>query len=237
MLLADGTRLPIAELQAGDLVWTTDPETGESTAQPVLETRASYGDKHLFTITAQTALGEPDTFTATAGHEIWVEGKGWTSVDHLTVGDQLRGATGGILTIQRMHDRGWLSGHTVYNLTVANTHTYYVGTNEQLVHNAASCNFKSDIATGRRVHKEFEALIIKTGGHKATNVGSLGKYKRSYPDALNRDKGPIELKPHNKKALQRGERQLKWYETLTKRTGELWSYRIHGKSTYYKRIR
>ena len=68
-------------------------------------------------------------------------------------GDQLRGSTGGLLVVQAMHDRGWLSGQTVYNLSVADTHTYYIATGDgnlnALVHNASprypSCGWQPPV--------------------------------------------------------------------------------------------
>ena len=134
VVLADGSFTPIETLDAGDLVLTTDPLTGETTAQPVITPIVGSGDKHLVDV-----VTDAGTWTATANHPIWVDGKGWTPAGELTAGDQLVGSTGGLLVVQAMHDRGWLSGQTVYNLSVAGTHTYYIasadGTVDALVHN------------------------------------------------------------------------------------------------------
>ena len=135
VVLADGSLAPIESLQTEDLVWTTDPVTGEDTAQPVLSTITGTGDKHLIDV-----VTDAGTWTATAEHPIWVHGKGWTTAADLTVGDQLVGSTGGLLVVRAMHDQGWLSGQTVHNLHVAATHTYYIaspdGNLDTLVHNA-----------------------------------------------------------------------------------------------------
>jgi hypothetical protein len=84
------------------------------------------------------------TWTATANHPIWVEGKGWTEAVDLTAGDQLVGSTGGVLVVQAMHDLGWLAGQTVHNLSLAGTHTYYIATPDgnvdALVHNCPAIN-------------------------------------------------------------------------------------------------
>ena len=137
VVLADGTLAPIETLQTGDLVLTTDPLTGETTAQPVISPIVGSGDKHLVDV-----VTDAGTWTATANHPIWVDGKGWTDAIDVTAGDQLRGSTGGLLVVQAMHDRGWLSGQTVYNLSVAGTHTYYIATANgnlnALVHNCPS---------------------------------------------------------------------------------------------------
>jgi len=153
VLMADGSTVAISDIQVGNLVAARDPGTGELTAQPVLDVIEGHGDKHLIkVITApapasalddgQVADEDPraDTWTATANHPIWVEDQGWTDADNLAVGDLLQGATGELRTVQDVDDEGWLQDQTVYNLSVANTHTYVVGDNGDgtLVHNCGS---------------------------------------------------------------------------------------------------
>lgn len=137
VVLADGTVAPIETLEVGDLVLTRDPETGETSSQPVITPIVGTGDKHLVEI-----VTDAGTWTATDNHPVWVDGKGWVNAVDLTTGDRLVGSTGGILVVRAMHDLGWLSEQTVYNLSVAGTHTYYVvagdGTHDALVHNGAS---------------------------------------------------------------------------------------------------
>ncbi len=139
VLMADGVLAAISTtIKPGDRVWTTDPVTGQSSAQPVLDLIVGHGDKHLVTITTRDpGSGASEQITATANHPVWVQERGWVNADALTVGDRMRGATGGILVVQATHDHGWLSGQTVYNLTVATTHTYHVGATTTLVHNCS----------------------------------------------------------------------------------------------------
>jgi RHS repeat-associated protein len=146
VVLADGTLAPIESLDTGDLVLTGDPETGEVSAQPVIAPITGTGTKHLVEV-----VTDAGTWTATANHPIWVDGKGWTQAADLTTGDQLVGSTGGILVVQAMHDLGWLAGQTVHNLSIAGTHTYYIATPDgnldALVHNCprpASSNWARD---------------------------------------------------------------------------------------------
>ena len=167
VVLADGTLAPIETLDTGDLVLTTDPLTGQTTAQPVITPIVGSGDKHLVDV-----VTDAGTWTATANHPIWVDGKGWTPAGELTAGDQLVGSTGGLLVVQAMHDRGWLSGQTVYNLSVAGTHTYYIaspdGTVDALVHNcpetsAASAwlaNARALAGTGDQVYTSVRSASI-----------------------------------------------------------------------------
>jgi RHS repeat-associated protein len=140
VLMADGTTLPISQVQVGDFVASRDPSTGEVSAQPVLDVIVGVGDRHLLSVTtAPTPPGSleggevadrakrDDTWTATANHPVWVDGRGWTEADELRVGDVTVGAGGTSRVIVTVRDRGWRSGQTVVNLSVANVHTFIVG--------------------------------------------------------------------------------------------------------------
>ncbi|TKJ19010.1 DNRLRE domain-containing protein [Blastococcus sp. CCUG 61487] len=148
VLMTDGTTRPISDVQVGDLVAARHPLTGELTAQPVLNVIVGRGDKHLIEVTTARApssdgrtedLPGSDTWIATANHPIWVEGPGWTDAQDLRVGDATIGATGVPLVITNVVDYGWVAGRTVYNLAVANVHTYLVGSHQvgTLVHNSS----------------------------------------------------------------------------------------------------
>jgi RHS repeat-associated protein len=152
VLMADGITVAISDVEVGDLVAARDPDTGELTAQPVLNVIEGHGDRHLIEVVTepapnsavddgQVADDDPsaDTWTATANHPIWVQGRGWTNADDLAVGDRLQGATGKLRVVQEVEDQGWLRDQTVYNLSVANTHTYVVGDNGDgtIVHNCS----------------------------------------------------------------------------------------------------
>lgn len=67
VLMADGSYLPIGAMEVGDYVAATDPETGETYAEPVLDVISGYGTKHIVEI--DTAL-DPTTppLEATAEH-------------------------------------------------------------------------------------------------------------------------------------------------------------------------
>ncbi|TWH72141.1 intein/RHS repeat-associated protein [Modestobacter roseus] len=164
VLMADGATVPIGQVQVGDLVAARDPETGELTAQPVLDVIVGHGDKHLIKVVTapapasalaegQVADDDPraDTWTATANHPIWVDDEGWTEADDLALGDLLMGAAGEYRVVQDLDDRGWLPGQVVYNLSVANVHTFVIGAigDGSLVHNCSAPGFRSQQANMR----------------------------------------------------------------------------------------
>jgi hypothetical protein len=176
--MADGTTLPISDVQVSDLVAARDPATGELTAQPVLDVIEGHGDKHLIKVVTAPAPASAldddhvadddpraDTWKATANHPIWVEDQGWTAADDLALGDLLEGASSEIRIVQDLRDLGWLRNQTVYNLSVANVHTYIVGKNGNgtLVHNC-----------GEAVHEILGGLTMgKRGFYEVSNKEAL----------------------------------------------------------------
>ncbi|GGV89729.1 hypothetical protein GCM10015535_44210 [Streptomyces gelaticus] len=135
VLLADGTRKPIKDVQIGDEVLATDPETGESGPRPVTALIKGTGDKQLVDITLDT--GASHSLTATDGHPFWVPALNrWIEADELTAGQWLQTSSGTWVQITAVTRR--TTSTTVYNLTVADFHTYYAlaGETPVLVHNA-----------------------------------------------------------------------------------------------------
>jgi hypothetical protein len=142
VLLADGSSKPIEKLQPGDTVKATNAGTGFTEPQQVTATVVGEGDKALVELTLAGAGsgggGPPAKVTATAGHKFYSPGKGWTEAADLKVGDKLRDARGKAVTVSRTAEYGDTT--TVYNLTVNDTHTYYVtaGETQVLVHNCSA---------------------------------------------------------------------------------------------------
>ncbi|GAA0976114.1 hypothetical protein GCM10009555_035240 [Acrocarpospora macrocephala] len=133
VLMADGSRRPIEEIEPGDEVLATDPETDATEAKPVTATIEGTGAKVLVDITFATGA----TVTATDGHPFWLERESaWVDAADLEPGDRLLDSSGDQVRVNTVtvHEQA----ATVHNLTVADTHTYYVasGRTDALVHNA-----------------------------------------------------------------------------------------------------
>ncbi|MGW3961041.1 RICIN domain-containing protein [Amycolatopsis sp. NPDC005003] len=135
VLLADGSTRPISEIEEGDLVAATDPETGETYAEPVVNVIVGLGDKHL----VQLSTGDGEPVTATANHPIWVDGRGWTEAGAIGIGDRVLLPGGATASIRVVRDLGHRTGTLVYNLTVDGTHTFTVvsGGTAFVTHNAS----------------------------------------------------------------------------------------------------
>ncbi|MFJ6655164.1 HYD1 signature containing ADP-ribosyltransferase family protein [Streptomyces sp. NPDC091377] len=142
VLMADGTTKRIRDVKAGDVVKATDPETGKTYDRKVTAEIKGKGAKQLVKITLDTdgASGtKTASATATDGHPFWVPAlRDWIDATDLKPGQWLQTSAGTRVQVTAL--KRWTApNQTVHNLTVADTHTYYVlaGATPVLVHN---CN-------------------------------------------------------------------------------------------------
>lgn len=143
--MADGSAKPIEDVKAGDKVKATDPKTGETRVETVTAEIKGEGLKRLVKVVIDTD-GERGSktaeVTATDGHPFWVpELDKWIDATDLQPGQWLHTGSGNQVQITTV--RRWTSsGATVHNLTVGNTHTYYVvaGAAPVLVHNCGEAD-------------------------------------------------------------------------------------------------
>ncbi|MGW6292058.1 polymorphic toxin-type HINT domain-containing protein [Streptomyces sp. NPDC055058] len=137
VLMADGTTKPIEDVEIGDEVLATDPKTGVTEVKTVTAEIAGVGLKDLVAVTLMID-GQEVRITATDGHPFWVPGlDAWVDAAKLIVGQKLRTAGGEDVRIADV--KSWSQPAKVHNLTVTDSHTYYVlaGATPVLVHN---CN-------------------------------------------------------------------------------------------------
>ncbi|MFG3044351.1 RHS repeat-associated core domain-containing protein [Streptomyces sp. NPDC048241] len=139
VLLADGTRKPIKDVEIGDLVVATDPETGKTGPRAVTALIKGDGDKQLVDVTLDTdgpGGKKTGTVTATEGHPFWVpQIRQWVEAGSLVPGQWVRTSAGTWVQITAIRHRDRTA--SAYNLTVDGLHTYYVlaGSAAVLVHN------------------------------------------------------------------------------------------------------
>lgn len=130
--MADGTSKPISQIQVGDYVLATDPETGETGARRVIAT-LPHTDQLL---ALKTSAGDIIT---TEDHKYWnATDQRWQESQHFDEGDRLLTADGDRVTVEGLD---WSTVHTdaAYDLTIDEIHTFYVsaGDEDVLVHNCA----------------------------------------------------------------------------------------------------
>jgi RHS repeat-associated protein len=134
VLMADGSTKPIAELEPGDQVLATNPETGERSAQTVTAIWI-----HQDTV-IELELDNQATIATTADHPFWNHtDQQWQPASTLAPGDHLLTPDDSAVTVVGPLD-SLRPEQTTYNLTVANTHTYHVLANDApvLVHNCGN---------------------------------------------------------------------------------------------------
>ncbi|OMI36982.1 hypothetical protein SPAR_22709 [Streptomyces sparsogenes DSM 40356] len=182
--LADGGNKPIENVKVGDKVLATDPQTGKTTARPVVATIVTKDDKEFTDLTINTDAG-PASIIATDTHPFWVTSDNrWADAGDLTAGMKLRTNTGATVTVTAV--RHFTKQQRTYDLTVDSIHTYYVlaGGTPVLVHNTG-CDFISgaipdaaDIDRGslvkireKQLEKALKSVDEDPHGFKADWVG------------------------------------------------------------------
>lgn len=208
VLMADGSTKPVEDVQPGDEVLVTDPETGETVAETVTAAITGDGVKKLVKVTIDTD-GDRGTetaeITATDGHPFWVPELGeWIDATDLRSGQWLRTSSGTYVQIAAI-ERWDVLQATVHNLTVANIHTYYVvaGNTPVLVHNCngstnshnADIPVHSDInkfnaRAGELVNNRFETHPLNPDQMNGGDVVGHGGVRNLSNNDLTRPGGP-----------------------------------------------
>ncbi|MFC6568622.1 RHS repeat-associated core domain-containing protein [Actinoplanes utahensis] len=168
VLLADGSAKPLNEVQVGDEVLASNPETGEHGPRKIEKVWIHNDDLYALTVDGKRLITTED-------HPFWNEtDKRWEGAEQIDSSDLVLTLTG----TEKVDgfDRTVHQYAASYNLTVADIHTYYVlaGDTPVLVHNAG-CD-------------EWAAAFVKrSGGEVKTFVGaggdrfSMGPYRPKGP--------------------------------------------------------
>ena len=130
MVLTASGLTAIEKIRAGDKVISTNAETFETEEKLVLETYIRQTDKLIHLV----INGEEIITTET--HPFYVKDRGFVDAGELLVGDSLLDVHGNVLLIEDIQIEYPQEPTTVYNFQVEDFHTYYVGENATLVHNA-----------------------------------------------------------------------------------------------------
>jgi hypothetical protein len=131
------TAKPIEEFRPGDLILARDEHdpNGTPVLMPVEDVFVNEARILHLHVAGQV-------IRTTAEHPFWLEGRGWTPAGELQSGDRLVGHDWQTVTVEEAYDTG--DSETVYNLRVANYHTYFVGCPEwgwsAWAHNAYSAS-------------------------------------------------------------------------------------------------
>ncbi|MFJ7207395.1 ricin-type beta-trefoil lectin domain protein [Streptomyces sp. NPDC098789] len=137
VLMADGGTKPIGEIEVGDRVESANPETGDHQGTRRVDATMVHYDEDLVDLEVQGETGELGTVHTTFNHPFWDDtSKTWIPAGQLIPGHALvtdEGRPAVIVAIAAL-----ATAADMYNLTIADLHTYYViaGATPVLVHNA-----------------------------------------------------------------------------------------------------
>ena len=189
--------IPIADIKEGDYVWTENVETGEKELKQVLKVYVSETDTIVHVNLRDENGDEITVINTTEQHPFYVEGKGWTTAAVLEEGDKLRGKGGKCKTVEGVAVEKSDNFVKVYNLEVADAHTYYVSDNEVLVHNTCTNqNGRRGGAAHRSETARIESEITGRNNKFDTEVGykytdSDGDKRYRFADLVEIVKGDI----------------------------------------------
>ena len=192
----DGARA-IDSLRVGDVVLAEEPTTGEIAPKRVLATKRT--DARPVVHVTVTTTGGRETITMTPNHPVWLRDRGWAEAETLVLGDRIASRDSDAI-VERLEAS--TQSADVFNLEVADVHTYLVGASQLLVHN--DCDPPVVIITEPRVlfvtersHQAIEHLrrtltdlsdLRKFGkdglGGPARAVPLRGKHKDATPEDI-----------------------------------------------------
>lgn len=142
----------IETLSVGDKVLSYSELTGAVALKEITETMVNTSND-ICTI----ALDSGETITSTSLHPWYVQGKGWTPAYALTSADELLTESGEDVRILGVNRQILDEPVNVYNIAVdeidsEDYHTYYVGSDSVLVHNACSTSTKTEASKPTEKH-------------------------------------------------------------------------------------
>ena len=132
VLMADGSRLAIEDVEAGDRVLAYDTVLETWQPQHVLAQWSHHDDGQIVDV----ILDDGSSVSATDHHRFWTSNRGWVEAEDLTIGDFLADpdATAAVAGVEV-----WASGDPteVWELSVEtdNTFAVFTGTSDVVVHN------------------------------------------------------------------------------------------------------
>ncbi|MFD0522586.1 RHS repeat-associated core domain-containing protein [Paractinoplanes durhamensis] len=178
VLMSDGSTKPIGDVVPGDVVRTTDPETGITSDRTVTAQLINH-DEDLADLIVTDADGRRTTIHTTASHLFFDRTRDdWVEVIDLVPGDRLAtdGAEVSVAAVVPL-----IGVRDMYNLTVDGVHTYYVlaGATPVLVHNEGDEDTgpsAADKRFARQVNLSPTDPAVANRGMKVTDF--IAKYRK-----------------------------------------------------------
>jgi len=151
VLTANGL-VPIGSLHVGDTVLAYNAQTQTTEPDPI----AHVWVNHDPVVEYLTIAGE--RLETTPEHPFFVLLRGWVPAGDLHPGDQVRRADGRFGSVQQVIREQRTA--VMYNLTIANAHTFFVGEAGWLVHN--TCDSPSVIAGNTSIKPSAQGTVTRS---------------------------------------------------------------------------
>ncbi|MFF1837975.1 polymorphic toxin-type HINT domain-containing protein [Streptomyces sp. NPDC058231] len=196
----DGTTKPLKDVQTGDKVIATDPETGKTEPREVLATIITKDDKDFTELTVTTNAGDVELI-ATDHHPFWSPSEhAWVDTADLHSGMTLRTDVGTPVIVRTT--RSFQKTMETRNLTVDGLHTYYVlaGTTPVLVHNS-NCGGRwklgEDYSTPSKngVAPSLSTMRKRFWKNEAAEPGAADQYGAANIGRMKRGSAPQRQRP------------------------------------------
>ena len=175
--------IPIEDIQPGNFVWATNPETGETELKPVVQLFRNETDEWVHV----TVNGEE--IVCTSEHPFYSPVKGWTAACQLRAGDILVLVNGEYVVVEQVQHELLESPVATYNFEVQDFHTYYVGESAVLVHNLCGTQ-KHHVMTNKnkKYTSQFKEIANKYDLNLSSNANvrtvsnHIGRHTANYHD-------------------------------------------------------
>jgi len=174
MVLTAAGLVAIENIKAGDKVIATNPETFEVAEKMVLETYVRETTELLHLTINREVI------KTTFEHPFYVKDVGFVEAGKLQVGDELLDSKGNLSVLEEKKLEITDKPVKVYNFKVDNFHTYHVGENRVLVHNAnkyvkgtsSTGNIKNVYNSIKEAPKYPEGFKSVQNGTKKVNINN-----------------------------------------------------------------
>ena len=220
VLTEDGEK-PIEDIEVGDYVYASDPETGESGYKEVLQTFVNESSElvHIHV--------NGDEIVSTPTHPFYSPQRGWTSAVDLKAGDILVLSNGDYVVVEQVQHEILEAPVKVYNFEVQDFHTYYVGKNSVLVHNYCPTDKNNNNskrskpvnrASPKKVTIDMEEVL---SGHTSNGYrAKQSNIKDLFPDSMSEKQIKNEIIEAYKNAKQVGKPQYDYDSSRIKLQGK-----------------
>ena len=136
--MSDGTTKPIEQVKVGDTVLSKNEKTGE-----IAPKRVSHVSVRAAIWTRKLTFDGGVVLETTDEHPLYIEGSGFAKAKEVGIGSSIvtrAGPSAKVVAVEADVRQA-----TVYNFTVDEFHTYFVGDAALWVHNADTCPLKIDL--------------------------------------------------------------------------------------------